>query len=386
MKHKKIIVLACALLTAISISSCKSDNEEALVNYMAPDATVSLHFDGNLTNDGTAQSEVKNYGTLGYKEKGILNQAFTFTDGYLEFTYPENLNFGKQFSVSMWFKGNDVDSCVDPILFGREPSSGEINEGPLCLCFYNGYTYLKTDVTFKYPDGEYKSYSFHSDKVFTKNDVINSWNNIVAVLDNDTFYFYLNGKILNQERLPVEYQNYEAIATNSKPFFIGRAPIGNYSGYIDEFKLYNTAISEKSVELIYREGIQQYTNVITLTVEDTKYTVNGSENKLTAAPVFGNDKECAMIPAKDLIEAMGGKYDFDKQDSHGRIDITYKDNKYSLWIMDTNAASNQTHIKLDTYPFINDDGKVMMPITFLSKQLSANVRYDAKTKVYTIEY
>ena len=220
MGFKKTTALAVTILLVLSTTACSLGGKKDIVKYMAPDAAISLHFDGNLNNDGTAHSEVKNYGALGYKETGVLNQAFTFTDGFLEFTYPENLAFGKQFSVSMWFKGNDIDACVDPILFGREPSSGEINEGPLCLCFYNGYSYLKTDITFKYPDGEYKSYSFHSDKVFSRTDVVNSWNNIVVVLDDDTLFFYLNGKILNQERLPVEYQNYEAMATNTKPFFI----------------------------------------------------------------------------------------------------------------------------------------------------------------------
>lgn len=388
MKIKKIITVATTIVVAFGITACNNNNESAepVVNYVSPEANISLHFDGNLINDGNNEADVKNFGTLGYKEKGVLNQAFTFTDGYLELLTNDNLNLNKKFSVSLWVKGNDLDSCVDPILFGREPSSGEINEGPLCICFYDGYSFLKTDITFKYPGDEYKSYSFSSDKIFSKSQITNSWNNIVVVFDKDTISYYLNGKILNQERLPVEFQDYEAIASNNKPFFIGRAPIGNYNGYIDEFKLYDTAISEKDIKLIYEEGIQQYTNKLVFTVGSEKFTVNGSEFKLTAKPSFNTDAECAMIPAKDIIEAMGGKFDFDKTDSHGRIDIVYKEDNYSMWIMDTNASSNQTHIKLDAYPFIDGNNVVMIPVSFLSKQLSANVKLDAQNRICTIEY
>ena len=101
---------------------------------------------------------------------------------------------------------------------------------------------------------------------------------------------------------------------------------------------------------------------------------------------YEEESECALISAKDIIPAIGGEFSFDKEDLHGRIDITYNGNNYSMWILDTNASHNKTHIKLDTHPSITDDGVVMIPITFISKQLSKSVRFNPDTKQYTIEF
>ncbi len=385
MNCKKTTCLLLVFILALSLSSCGLSEQEAIL-YMASQSQVTLHFDSNLDNSGNAETNIKNYGALGYKEDGILNQSLSFTDGYLEFDNSKALAFENQFTVSMWIKGNDVDACVDPILFGKASSSGELTEGPLSICFYNGYTFLKTDITFKYPDGSYKSYSFKSEDAFSKTDIANSWNNIVVVLDDDSVCYYLNGKLLNQERLPVEYQGYETVATNDKPYFIGRAPIGNYNGYIDEFKFYTYAVTEAEAELIYKEGMQQHENLITLTVDSDEYQINDLTKKMKTALKYEEESECALISAKDIIPAIGGEFSFDKEDLHGRIDITYNGNNYSMWILDTNASHNKTHIKLDTHPSITDDGVVMIPITFISKQLSKSVRFNPDTKQYTIEF
>lgn len=385
MNIKKLSCLVLTLILCLAGTSCKKSDESA-IEYIAKQAAVSLRFDGDLTNSGTAETEIKSYGSLAYKDKGILNQALSFKDGYLEFSNSTALAFDDSFSVSMWIKGNDVDACVDPILFGKASNSDELTEGPLSIRFYDGYTYIKTDLTFKYEDNSYKSYSFHSDNAFSRADIANSWNNITVVFDKDTVLYYLNGEILNQEKLPVEYQGYSKLATNDKPYFIGRAPIGNYNGYIDEFKFYNFAITKEDAMLIFKEGMQQHTNLLTVTVDSDEYTLNDKKGKMKAKVLYEPESECSLVPAKDVISVMGGTYTFDKDDANGRIDIDYNGKKYSLWVMDTNAAADKTHIKLDAYPLVNDDNVVLIPITFISKQLDANLKFDSEKKIYSIQY
>ena len=118
-------------------------------------------------------------------------------------------------------KINDFAS-FNPILFGNESSSGDVAGGPLSIYFNENYTTLQCDITFKAGNG-YKSHSFISANSLSMDMLNSQWRHIAVTFSGTTLRMYLDGKKIYEGTLPEDFGRYKSIASNSKPYTIGRS-------------------------------------------------------------------------------------------------------------------------------------------------------------------
>lgn len=370
-KHLKwIIPVAVIILIAVgvlvySVTVANSGDKELV---------LSLEYEGDLVNSAETDLRPVTYGSLAFVQNGMVGSGLEFLNGYLEITASEDFTLDNTFSFMTWIKVTDTQA-IDPILFCRKSSDGNKVTGPLNIHFSDGYNFLRTDLTFNYRNGEYKSYSFASKPLWSIETVTSMWHHIAIVFDSDTLKYYVDGNLVSSEKLPEEFTGYKSIANNGKTFSIGEGEFDNMYAFLDETKLFTVPVSESVVKELYNEAKKVYKNTLVLKPGSDDAVYNGKNEKLPVAITRDTETERLMVPLRYVIDKMGGTISWDGDDGYGRADILVNNTPISIWMMDTNALANHKYCKLDAYP--QDINDVMcVPIRFVAEELGASVNWN----------
>ncbi|MBO5454823.1 MAG: hypothetical protein J6A69_12800 [Clostridia bacterium] len=345
-------------------------------------AVLSLEYNGELTNSAGNDYHPVTYGDLAFTNNGMIDKALEFRNGRIDITGSEGLKLGKAFTFATWIKVTDTLS-VDPILFCREASNGDKVTGPLNIHFSDGYTFLRTDITFVDKKGNYSSYSFASDKLWSAETVTSMWHHIAVVFDGDVLSYYVDSHLSGSERLPEGLKGYDTIANNSKIFSIGAGQFDDMYAILDETRFYMSAVSPEEIASLYNAAKKEYKNTLVLKPGSDEAIYNGKKEKLPVAITRDKETERLMVPLRYVTDRMGGTINWDGSDGYGRADIILGENQISIWLMDTNALSNHKYCKLDAYPQeINDT--MCVPIRFVAEELGASVNWNEEKEEVTI--
>lgn len=121
---------------------------------------------------------------------------------------------------------------------------------------------------------------------------------------------------------------------------------------------------------------------ITLRIDDPQMTVNGTTQNIDdegTVPVVVNER--TLVPIRAIIEAMGGKVDWDGDTR--TVTLDYNDNEIRLVIDSTTAYLNGAANELDTAPAIINE-RTMLPIRFVSESFGFDVEWNGETQTITI--
>lgn len=234
-------ILTCFALLMLMSHLCFADIESGLVghwNFNEGDGGILEDISGN-GNDGTIEGASWAPGLRG-------GQALYFDgiDDYVIVNSSASLQLTTTASFSIWvnFDGD----------YYHEHSSHLFSKGATLAALYADYT-LKvydpgltdTSIYYEVADGSNNPHFFKVEATVEPN----SWHHLAAVYDNGNIKIYMDGQKL------AEGTTHSPMRASTQPLYIGHRYAaennGRVKGSIDEFRIYDRALSDNEVNTLY---------------------------------------------------------------------------------------------------------------------------------------
>jgi len=256
---------------------------------------------GTLTNMSSPATA-----TSGWTNSGKFNKALVFDGGNDYVNISNNissLDSASAFTFSLWFNRTGSVSPNGTAFFGKLTSGGYTND--ILLAMDNSGT-----LFFQVNNGADGSGSVNVSSKYT----FGTWAHLVAVFDgtqsgnSNRMKLFLDG-----DPLPLDFGSYSVPATSANmsgyPQNIGQYPNAGWSftGNIDDFKIYNFALTEDQVKADFNQGKSQVMGAIS-TASDGK-TADYSNARAYCPP--GDTTSCASPVAEWKFEEGSGTTVYD---------------------------------------------------------------------------
>lgn len=273
-----------------------------------------------MANDATPYGSYVPVWGEGKINGAILFDAANTTDGMIVPSYEEIVFESAPFSYELWFKSTAGNSSQSRYLLhkGSHKSDGDRNTGK-----WFGLEYKKGTLYFGVDDDVTKSLA----EVSATSYFDGNWHHVVAVRDveNAKLLLYIDGE------LKASADDATGAIDGSEALVIGNVNVNfdsPFIGSIDEFTLYNDALTELEIKSKYEHGVtaieeiaaQEREDVVvypnpfkdrfTVTLPQSTGTVKVEIYSLSGALVYSNDLTVSggMVEVKGLDDLPAGVY------------------------------------------------------------------------------
>lgn len=273
-----------------------------------------------MANDATPYGSYVPVWGEGKINGAILFDAANTTDGMIIPSYEEIVFESAPFSYELWFKSTVGNSSQSRYLLhkGSHKSDGDGNTGK-----WFGLEYKKGTLYFGVDDDVTKSLA----EVSATSYFDGNWHHVVAVRDveNAKLLLYIDGE------LKASANDATSAIDGSEALVIGNVNVNfdsPFIGSIDEFTLYNDALTELEIKSKYEHGVtaieeiaaQEREDVVvypnpfkdrfTVTLPQSTGTVKVEIYSLSGALVYSNDLTVSggMVEVKGLDDLPAGVY------------------------------------------------------------------------------
>lgn len=273
-----------------------------------------------MANDATPYGSYVPVWGEGKINGAILFDAANTTDGMIVPSYDEIVFESAPFSYELWFKSTAGNSSQSRYLLhkGSHKSDGDRNTGK-----WFGLEYKKGTLYFGVDDDVTKSLA----EVSATSYFDGNWHHVVAVRDveNAKLLLYIDGE------LKASANDATGAIDGSEALVIGNVNVNfdsPFIGSIDEFTLYNDALTELEIKSKYEHGVtaieeiaaQEREDVVvypnpfkdrfTVTLPQSTGTVKVEIYSLSGALVYSNDLTVSggMVEVKGLDDLPAGVY------------------------------------------------------------------------------
>src|SRR3989338_130699 len=283
------------------------------------------------------------------KVAGRIGQGLDFdgVDDYVDSSYDDNLSAIDDISFSFWFKSNKSSYTADAEFFGNNAAVAGANffveiDGDGSICADDTIVFSVRDDDAVSGDISCSGFAINTD-----------WHHVAAVFDvSDNLKIYVDGVLRNTTAVTV---NSDGIKTLSgTPIYIGAmnddvslAVSQFFPGTIDEFRIYNRALSPDEIKRLYKIGatFKINTSINTGTLKDGLVGYWTFEDT-DMAGVLAYDKSSSYAtgtltngPTR-AIGRVGQALDFDgvndfvniSDPASGILDFGTQDFSISLWV------------------------------------------------------
>ena len=203
---------------------------------MNDDADTSVVLDNKGSNNGTLSNGLNNY-TSENSVDGKINKALDFdgVDDVVEIPHNASLSFSGAFSISFWAEINDKTTFQR--IIGKATNWGGSNN--YFVGIYNNSIYFDLFL-----DGSRRQSNYNI------SGLSSGFHHFVCLYDNSEQIIYIDGSVARSITI-----GSGTVMTNSSNLYFGGA-ITNYvfNGKIDDVRIYNKALSQSEIEVIYNEG------------------------------------------------------------------------------------------------------------------------------------
>ncbi len=221
------------ILYLLSISSLSGQVESGLVAYYSFDACDATDDTGQMA-DGVISGNPD-------CDCGIVNNALVF-DGqndYIEFLGNFNVIFSDDFTVSFYFRWNEIANTPVDILSKKE---GCVLDSVFSIRLLAGQRQIQAELSESTVEGTYNNRELADNKC---------WHHVAFVRRLNESILYYNGEPVSSEfaglQLDVNNDGIFSIA-NSPCLLNGEARFG---GALDELRLYNRALTSEEIRTLY---------------------------------------------------------------------------------------------------------------------------------------
>lgn len=349
------------------------------------DPVLHLKFEDNFDSAISNSYSGAKSGKVSFTE-GVIGKGVELSGGYIDLKGTEDLDYAKGLSVSLWLKINYIDNVnAFPILCKLDSENYEP------LVYYFGYAASLFQSQLGFGEDYHNNYfEFPDDPnnyTMDRSQLVEKWAHIVVTFDGKEEKLYLDGELLHQEYMPDELLPIadQGVKT-STPYRVGKSGNGYFNGFMDEYKLFDYAISEDTVTQLYNEAFGQYTGKIELKVDDPNIYVNGAGSQIDAdnsdiVPTIIDGR--TLVPIRAIMEGIGGEIGWDAAER--RVDLKYKGTTLNLWLDNKNAKVNGQALELDVPP-MTIEGRTMLPLRFVGEKLGMKVEWIAATRSIILNY
>lgn len=223
----------------------------------------------------------------------------------------------------------------------------------------------------------------------------NSWDSFANELPNlITMDQAANLVILESKNKDTFIQKIDFLWDDSEPLYQGEAFIKDIK-YSFEIKAKNGSFQKWDINRGDETWAEKYYNVrsksvdgdkvvIELQINNKDIKINGITKELDpgrgTVPQIVNNR--TMLPIRAIIEALGGKVEYEPVDR--KITIKLDDETIDMWIGNTSIKVNNNDKTLDVAPFITYD-RTMVPVRFIVENLGYEVEWKEETKTVIIK-
>jgi len=354
-----------------------------LNGFKTPDLHYS--FENGFENSFQPDTELVSYGNMAFTDHAPKGKGLSLQEGFLNINGSNKFRLKDSFTFSCWLKFQGLDA-KKPMILSRASEIGNPYNGPFSISFSEDYTSLLCNLTFKMPDGTEKTHTFSSGTLFKPARLMRRWHHIAVTFNQNFLCFYTDGELRSTHTLPKELEGYKSILNTNRYFSVGRCLDTNMNALLDEIHFYTEYMDYDKTVSLYSQAKPQTDTEILLTLNELSARINGKEFSLTAPPVYIQESDDYLIPAKSVLSHIGGTLLWDETDGLGRADIKTGQTSVSLWAYDTNALINGGYYKLKTHPQITGDNVLLIPVSILSDVFGADVEFKESLSQLSIIY
>jgi hypothetical protein len=192
-----------------------------------------------------------NGATLTLNRFGEVSKAYSFDgiDDYILVNNSQNLDLGKNYSLSAWIWSNEPSNPTSGLLYTIIAKRDEVMSGNKGLFPWNfSIDYSLSGVFKKFMNARTGSYAI-------SNSIVNggSWQHLAVTVNNDFVTLWMNG---------ISSGTYTFMTNNlitTQPVLIGWNRAGGtnreqFNGKLDDIRIYNRALTDSEIQQLYHEG------------------------------------------------------------------------------------------------------------------------------------
>ena len=190
---------------------------------------------------------------------GVLGQALTFASTslqYVEVADNANIHMSNALTISLWFRTTSTGSDVG--LIRKDTFSGSRFFWGIVMNGACGAAIVAGQIQLQYfgPPGTCQRVNSISTSLNN-----GKWHHAVGVVNGTTETLYVDGVFQGNSTITITQGSpLGVLDVGAEPPISGFGRAGYFDGTIDDFRLYNTAISTSTAATLYYMGISQHSN------------------------------------------------------------------------------------------------------------------------------
>lgn len=398
-KFAATVLMMCLVAAATCMVSPRADAAGKLI--------AQYKFNGDFNDASGNGNDGAKVGDVSFADDSTVGKCAVFNGGYINVKSTPALNPGSQFTISAWV-------MVDPIM-----ASGNNKNGPIISKLDDAGNYNNYNV---YTKG---TYGARMDARFTSGEKLvqtgpfqdwglSNWSHLVFSCDGQALYLYHNGALKATKEISGGIKpsgNKMRIGTgndmnNSNLFFMGK---------MADLRIYNYALSSDEIKAMYGGGAdttqaQPATTTGTTTPGTSTTgtatpgatapgtTTPGTGTTGTSTPGTGggpvtiinnnttnvNNTTSTTNNANTSTNITGSTIANSNIASNNKVDQTTNVENAVTVTQYVNAMVNGQPLQSDVKPFVNADGRTMLPVRAIAEALGATVQWDEATQTATL--
>lgn len=180
--------------------------------------------------------------------------------------------------------------------------------------------------------------------------------------------------------LQINYQNVDLEEDGSYSFPIAVKEGNNALIFTAKDKVGNT--TERRITF---KGVARI--LVKLTIGSQVISVNNTIATIDAPPFIEETSGRTMVPARFVVEPIGGVITFDAKEQ--KVTIKRRENTIELWIGKNTAQVNGITVPIDSNPLLTPvivSGRTFLPLRFVAENIGFKISWDPINHVITLEF
>jgi hypothetical protein len=269
-----------ATITYPSTTVSLSESGQYALTAIAPPLIAQLNFEGTFadstggntitaptsggTGSGVTLSSVQ--AKVGTQSLFVPNVAGASTPlSYEVYTLSSFFNGAPTYTISTWIYPTALPASSDSVIYMLTNSTGNVCAYPYINSVGNvGIAFYTTSGILSYGG------------LSTRTISINTWSHIVVVFSSGTASLYINGILAIT---PITYTGTVCLYNNTGAptrlqIGAGGFAYGGYAGYIDDLRIYNTALTSTQINTIYTIPLTTAVSGVAISPQQTRLTTS----------------------------------------------------------------------------------------------------------------
>ena len=248
----RILSIACCLLGAVAAILMAPPVVAQQPAFLTNGLVAYYPFNGNANDEsGNGNNGVLRGGAISTDRFGKLKSSLEVKNAkgeYVEIPSSDSLNITGNQTISAWINLADLPQFRTAYTIVSKRISTAPSTFPYSFCINFQYGFPNDYNTLMFGSGDGGYYLLQTSPVPLSTS---QWMHFVVTVNSGKILFYINNRIVGESQLPDNFR-----VKNNAPILIGSAgrndlPAEFFNGQIDDVRIYNRALSDMEVKVLY---------------------------------------------------------------------------------------------------------------------------------------